>query len=123
MENTVLDDIDRFVDIMHPLAMISLFNKGGQQTASNILQYLALMRPNKVLPAIIERSRLAFSSVIEAHQTSSCIYALLNQICIMLQEPAWHFFSNFSDYFFVKQFQRIKLMMKFDFLYWTYSRI
>ena len=82
----ISDDIDRFVDLMHPLAMISLFNKGGQQTASNVLQFLALMRPNKVLPAIIERSRLAFSSLIEAQQTSSCIYALLSQICIMLQE-------------------------------------
>lgn len=77
-------DIDRFVGVIQPLAMTALFNKAGPQYAANILQFLALCQPNKVLPDLVKRCQIAFNSLTEPHQASSCIYALVGQISIIL---------------------------------------
>ena len=77
-------DIDRFVALVRPLAMTALFNKAGPQYASNILQFLAIVRPNEVLPELIKRCHCAFNSLTEPHQSSSCVYALISQVCVML---------------------------------------
>lgn len=70
-------DIDHFVELVRPKAMTALFNKAGPQYASNILQFLAILRPNEVLPDLIKRCHIAFNSLTEPHQSSSCIYALI----------------------------------------------
>ena len=77
-------DIDRYANLIQPLAMTALFNKAGPHFAANILQFLAIARPKKILPDLISRCQIAFSSLTEPHQASSCIYALVSQVSIIL---------------------------------------
>ena len=49
------DDIDAFVDSILPAVKQCLFSKFGPMEATNIYQQLALLRPQKLLPDLLEK--------------------------------------------------------------------
>lgn len=75
-------DVDAFVKSMLPVTMAAMFNKLSVTDASYALQYLATMRPNLVIPYVLDRvsSILDMSSVtIESHKliaTLNCMEAI-----------------------------------------------
>ena len=48
-------DIERFVMILKPVAMLAVYSKTGSFDAAASLQNLALIRPDLILPPLIER--------------------------------------------------------------------
>lgn len=76
------NDVDAFVKSMLPVTMAAMFNKLSVTDASYALQYLATMRPNLVIPYVLDRvsSTLDMSSVtIESHKliaTLNCMEAI-----------------------------------------------
>lgn len=48
-------DIERFVLILKPVAMLAVYSKTGSFDAAASLQNLALIRPDLILPPLIER--------------------------------------------------------------------
>ena len=48
-------DVERFVVILKPVAMLAVYSKTGSFDAAASLQNLALIRPDLILPPLIER--------------------------------------------------------------------
>jgi proteasome activator subunit 4 len=70
------DDIDAFVDSILPAVKQCLFSKFGPMEATNIYQQLALLRPQKILPDLLEKMYAAFETLTEPHQlfaTLQCV--------------------------------------------------
>ena len=49
------DRIMKFVECLKPVVLLSMFNKLGSFQAATCLQQLALLRPDIVLPTLLER--------------------------------------------------------------------
>lgn len=49
------DDISQFVESLKPAVMLAIFNKFGSFDAANSLQHLAMMKPDLVLPTLLDK--------------------------------------------------------------------
>lgn len=49
------DDISQFVESLKPPVMLAIFNKFGSFDAANSLQHLAMMKPDLVLPTLLDK--------------------------------------------------------------------
>jgi len=49
------EDINKFVEIMQPITIQAMFAKAGLLDMVQSLQYLATLRPNLVIPPILEK--------------------------------------------------------------------
>ena len=49
------EDIDAFVDCVLPAAWQCMFSRFGPMEAVNVFQQLAIVRPQKVLPGLLEK--------------------------------------------------------------------
>ena len=54
-------DVERFVVILKPVAMLAVYSKSGSFDAAASLQNLALIKPDLILPSLIERYVHTFS--------------------------------------------------------------
>ncbi|XP_060826320.1 proteasome activator complex subunit 4-like isoform X1 [Bombus pascuorum] len=72
--------VDAFVKSMLPVTMASIFNKLSVNHASQALQYLATMRPNLVIPYVLDRVSSTLDSLtIESYKliaTLNCMEAI-----------------------------------------------
>ncbi|OAD56880.1 Proteasome activator complex subunit 4 [Eufriesea mexicana] len=57
------NDVDAFVKSMMPVTMAAMFNKLTVHKASQALQYLATMRPNLVIPYVLDRVSFTLDSL------------------------------------------------------------
>ncbi|XP_017877825.1 proteasome activator complex subunit 4A-like [Ceratina calcarata] len=73
-------DVDAFVKCMLPVTMIAIFNKMSVIDATETLQNLATMRPNLVIPYVLDRvSYTLDSATTESHKliaTLNCMQAI-----------------------------------------------
>jgi len=71
------NDVDAFVKSMLPVAMTAMFNKFGVNDACHALQYLATMRPNLVIPDMLERMYSTFDSLTEPHKLTASMICMV----------------------------------------------
>ncbi|XP_074596123.1 proteasome activator complex subunit 4A-like [Brevipalpus obovatus] len=69
-------EIDRFVDIMMPVLSTALFSRFGTINVATSLKDLAWLRPEKVIPPILEKLYMAFDLILESHRLNSLIVAV-----------------------------------------------
>ncbi|KAM0724588.1 Proteasome activator complex subunit 4B [Formica fusca] len=70
-------DVDAFVKSMLPVAMTAMFSKFGVNDACHALQYLATMRPNLVIPDMLERMYSTFDSLTEPHKLTASMICMV----------------------------------------------
>lgn len=62
---------------MLPVAMTAMFSKFGVNDACHALQYLATMRPNLVIPDMLERMYSTFDSLTEPHKLTASMICMV----------------------------------------------
>lgn len=70
-------DVDAFVKSILPVAMTAMFNKFCVNDACQALQQLATMRPNLVIPDMLERMQSTFDSLTEPHKLTASMICMV----------------------------------------------
>ncbi|KAG7492479.1 hypothetical protein MATL_G00015050 [Megalops atlanticus] len=76
-------DISDFVESMKQPVLLAMFSKTGSLDAAQALQNLALMRPELVIPPVLEKTYPAMETLTEPHQltaTLSCMIAVARSL-------------------------------------------
>ncbi|XP_043485466.1 proteasome activator complex subunit 4A-like [Polistes fuscatus] len=71
------EDIDIFVKSMMPLAMTAMFNRLNSTDPCLALQYLANMRPNLVIPQVVDRMYATLDSLTEPHKLTAAMVSMV----------------------------------------------
>ncbi len=72
-------DITSFVECLKPAVFLSMYSKMGSMDAAIALQQMAQVRPELVLPQLLEKTYTALDTLIEPHQlvaTVSCMVSV-----------------------------------------------
>ncbi|KYM97994.1 Proteasome activator complex subunit 4 [Cyphomyrmex costatus] len=78
-------DVDAFVKSILPVAMTAMFNKFCINDACQALQHLANMRPNLVIPDMLERMHSTFDSLTEPHKLTASMVCMVSVARPMVQ--------------------------------------
>uniref|UniRef100_H2Z3X1 Proteasome activator complex subunit 4 C-terminal domain-containing protein n=1 Tax=Ciona savignyi TaxID=51511 RepID=H2Z3X1_CIOSA len=70
------DNIIEFVMILKPVTIMSLYSKQASISAPRILQILAYLRPELIMPPLVEKTYVALNTLTEPHQVRACLSAL-----------------------------------------------
>ncbi|XP_076141905.1 proteasome activator complex subunit 4A [Alosa pseudoharengus] len=70
-------DIDDFVESMKQPVLLAMFSKTGSLDAAQALQNLALMRPELVIPPVLEKTYPAMETLIEPHQLTATLSCMI----------------------------------------------
>lgn len=77
------DNITEFVESMKQPVLMAMFSKTGSMDAAQALQNLALMRPELVIPPVLEKTYPAMETLTEPHQliaTLSCMIGMARSL-------------------------------------------
>ncbi|XP_074105098.1 proteasome activator complex subunit 4 [Cotesia typhae] len=69
-------DVDAFVKCMMPVAMTAMFGHSSVIMTCKVLRLLATIRPNMVIPCVIERMYSTIESVTEPHKLTATMMAI-----------------------------------------------
>ena len=85
-------DVDKFAELILPLAMQGLYSKSGTATLQSCvaLKYLGTLAPSIALPPLLVRVYQALTTLIEVHQTSSALEAMAAVICPVIRPGKFH---------------------------------
>ena len=72
------NDINQFVDSMRNVVMISMFSRFGSAEAAQALQSLSLLRPEKVIPPVLENMYSALETLTEPHRLSASMQCVVS---------------------------------------------
>ncbi|XP_058802846.1 proteasome activator complex subunit 4A-like [Phymastichus coffea] len=70
-------NIDAFVDSMMPVAMIAVFNNRCSVAFFNIIKYLAILRPNKIIFNLLEKFSPTIGTQIEEHKATFAMNSMV----------------------------------------------
>lgn len=70
-------DVTAFVESVQPVVLLSMFSKGGSSGAAVALQDLALLRPEVVIPPVIERLYSSLETLTEPHRLTAAMHCVL----------------------------------------------
>ncbi|CAF4636892.1 unnamed protein product [Rotaria sp. Silwood1] len=70
-------DITNFVDCIKEYALLSIFNKDYTKEVAEACQYLAMFRPDSIVPPIVDKLLLSTDNLIEAHRFTSLLRCLI----------------------------------------------
>ncbi|KAL1501106.1 hypothetical protein ABEB36_006493 [Hypothenemus hampei] len=70
-------DIDRFVNILKPCIEPAMFSRVGSQDISLALSYLSSLRPNLIIPGILDKLYSSVDSLTEPHKLTCSLQALV----------------------------------------------
>lgn len=70
-------DVTQFVECVRPVVLLSMFGKGGSSGAAMALQNLALLRPELVIPPVIERLYSALETLTEPHRLTAAMHCVV----------------------------------------------
>ncbi|XP_035696564.1 proteasome activator complex subunit 4-like isoform X3 [Branchiostoma floridae] len=76
-------ELEKVVEHMKPPVMLAIFSKTGSQDAAQALQNLALIRPDLILPPVLEKTYLAMETLTEPHQliaTMCCVVTMAREM-------------------------------------------
>lgn len=71
------EDINEFVDSMMQPVLLAMFSKTGSLDAAKALQNLALMRPELVIPPVLEKTYPALETLTEPHQLTATLSCMI----------------------------------------------
>ncbi|CAN7938235.1 unnamed protein product [Ixodes hexagonus] len=71
------EDVTEFVECVRPVVLLSMFGKGGSSGAAMALQNLALLRPELVIPPVIERLYSALETLTEPHRLTAAMHCVV----------------------------------------------
>uniref|UniRef100_A0A3Q2P0Y9 Proteasome activator subunit 4 n=1 Tax=Fundulus heteroclitus TaxID=8078 RepID=A0A3Q2P0Y9_FUNHE len=71
------EDITEFVQSMMQPVLLAMFSKTGSLDAAQALQNLALMRPELVIPPVLERTYPALETLTEPHQLTATLSCMI----------------------------------------------
>lgn len=69
-------EIEKFILIVKDVTLFSMYSKSGSYQAASAIQNLALLRPDLILPELLDKTYEALETLVEPHQvtaTLSCI--------------------------------------------------
>ncbi|PFX25214.1 Proteasome activator complex subunit 4B [Stylophora pistillata] len=66
-------DLTAFVECLKPAVMLAVFNKSGSFDAAGALQNLALIKPDIVLPTLLDKLYVALATLTEPHQLTATL--------------------------------------------------
>lgn len=69
------EDIDRFVNVLKPCMQQAIFSRGSND-ASFAFQYIASIRPNIIIPIILEKLYASMDNLTEPHKYTSSMMCL-----------------------------------------------
>ena len=93
-------DIEEFVEILKPATLLTLYSKLGAIPASKVLQHLAYLRADLVMPNLLDKTYIALGTLTEPHQVKACLTALCS--CI---NPALNGYPEFRKHVIPLLFQ------------------
>lgn len=70
-------DIDRFVNLLKTCLEPAMFCRMGAQDVCLAFSYLASLRPNLVVPQILDKLYLSMDSLTEPHKLTSSMVAII----------------------------------------------
>uniref|UniRef100_A0A8D3A4C1 Proteasome activator subunit 4 n=1 Tax=Scophthalmus maximus TaxID=52904 RepID=A0A8D3A4C1_SCOMX len=71
------EDITNFVESMMQPVLLAMFSKTGSLDAAQALQNLALMRPELVIPPVLEKTYPALETLTEPHQLTATLSCMI----------------------------------------------
>uniref|UniRef100_A0A4W6E8G7 Proteasome activator subunit 4 n=1 Tax=Lates calcarifer TaxID=8187 RepID=A0A4W6E8G7_LATCA len=71
------EDITEFVESMMQPVLLAMFSKTGSLDAAQALQNLALMRPELVIPPVLEKTYPALETLTEPHQLTATLSCMI----------------------------------------------
>ncbi|XP_064483757.1 proteasome activator complex subunit 4-like [Ornithodoros turicata] len=79
------DDVTEFVKSVQAVVLLAMFGKGGSMGAAGALQSLALLRPELIVPPVLERLYQSLETVTEPHRLTAalqCVVAVSRSLVI-----------------------------------------
>ncbi|CAH3144364.1 unnamed protein product [Porites evermanni] len=67
------EELTAFVECLKPAVMLAVFNKSGSFDAAGALQNLALIKPDVVLPTLLNKLYVALGTLTEPHQLTATL--------------------------------------------------
>ncbi|XP_076047764.1 proteasome activator complex subunit 4-like isoform X2 [Oratosquilla oratoria] len=67
------EDITAFVKCVQPVAQLAMFSKLGAHDAGSIFHYLSLLRPEIVIPPLLEQLYLSLETMTEPHRLTASL--------------------------------------------------
>ncbi|VDI21300.1 proteasome activator subunit 4 [Mytilus galloprovincialis] len=89
-EKLTEDDITKFVESMRPVICVSMFSKYGSQDSAIALRHLSNLRPEIVVPDLLERMYPAMENLTEPHRLIACMICIVAVARPMLQSPKFY---------------------------------
>ncbi|KAJ8309114.1 hypothetical protein KUTeg_013988 [Tegillarca granosa] len=84
------DDITRFVESMKPVIFVSMFSRFGSQDSAVALRHLSNMRPELVVPVLLEHMYPAMENLTEPHRLIACMNCIVAVARPMLRSVKWY---------------------------------
>lgn len=81
------EDIDKFVDIMKPVVIQTVYSRQGTADISQALQHLATLRPKIIIPLVLDKLYATLDSLTEPHKLTAAMQCLVAVARPMLQGP------------------------------------
>ncbi|XP_057375631.1 proteasome activator complex subunit 4-like [Daphnia carinata] len=90
-ENAKLTEIDitRFVESVLPVALLAMFSRAGAYEASIAFHQLAQLKPELVIPPLLERLYSALDTVTEPHRLTATLQCLVSVIRPLVRGEAY----------------------------------
>ncbi|ESP01603.1 hypothetical protein LOTGIDRAFT_238219, partial [Lottia gigantea] len=84
------DDITYFVESLKSCVFLAMFGKIGSQESAVAVRYLATLRPELIVPTLLEKMYPAMETLIEPHRLISCINCIVSVARPMLRSKKWY---------------------------------
>lgn len=81
------EEIDKFVDILKPVVVQAIYSRQGTTDVSQALQHLATLRPNIIIPLVLDKVYATLDSLTEPHKLTASMQCLVAVARPMLQGP------------------------------------
>lgn len=81
-------DITQFVEILKPAVFTAMFGKGMSQDAA--IRNLSLLRPEIIIPPLLEKMYPAMETLIEPHRLLSCMFCVVSSARPMLSSHKYY---------------------------------
>ncbi|XP_062621766.1 LOW QUALITY PROTEIN: proteasome activator complex subunit 4B-like [Saccostrea cucullata] len=83
-------EITRFVKSMQPVVSVSMFSKYGSHDSAVALRHLSNMRPELIIPDLLEKMYPAMENLIEPHRLIACMNCVVAVSRPMLSARRWY---------------------------------
>uniref|UniRef100_A0A4W3GX57 Proteasome activator subunit 4b n=1 Tax=Callorhinchus milii TaxID=7868 RepID=A0A4W3GX57_CALMI len=82
-------DVTDFVESIKQPVLLAMFSKTGSLEAAQALQNLALMRPELVIPPVLEKTYPALETLIEPHQLTATLSCMIGVARSLVSGGKW----------------------------------